>query len=278
MSLSDDMKSNGFISQLVQRISNIEEFVRKHQSVQHDSIPVSGWIPFQGTLTYSSADSPTFVISADSDLTGILSVGMRIKLDQSSTLYFGVTGVGSFSGGATLVTLFGGTGSGAYTLTNAAISNAFYSSEKEPFGFPADESIWRVVATDTTNLAQALPAANTYYNFLSISLPIGQWDVGYQTNTEVTITTAAVTNIGLRTTLSTANNSASDGEFTSSAATPFPIVVSGTSRYHASRKKTLTLVAKTTYYLNALVSSAATSLNMRGDIGSTMIVARWTGL
>lgn len=278
MSTQEEMKTNGLVSQLVQRISSIEEFVRKHQSVQHDSVPVSGWIPFVNTLTYSSADSPTFVISIDTDVTGFLSVGMRIKLDQSSTLYFGVTGVGAYSGGATLVTVFGGTGVGAYTLTNAAISNAFYSSEKEPFGFPMDESIWRVVAADITNLAQALPAANTYYNFLSISLPIGQWDVGYQTNTEVTITTAAVTNIGLRTTLSTANNSASDGEFTASNVVPFPIVVSGTSRYPASRKKTLTLVTKTTYYLNALVSSAATSLNMRGDIGSTMIVARWTGL
>lgn len=37
MSLSEDMKTNGLISQLVQRISSIEEFIRKHEVVLHST-------------------------------------------------------------------------------------------------------------------------------------------------------------------------------------------------------------------------------------------------
>jgi hypothetical protein len=64
------------------------------------------WIADENTWTYSSADDPTFVISVDADMTGLIGVGNRIELVQSgSTKYFIVTAVGTYSGGATLITV-----------------------------------------------------------------------------------------------------------------------------------------------------------------------------
>lgn len=88
----------------------------------------NGWIPLTGTFTYSSADSPTFVITTSVDLTGIVGLGMKIKLTQATTKYFIVTAITNNS-----ITMYGGTD---YTLTNSAISNVYYSMLKAPFGFP----------------------------------------------------------------------------------------------------------------------------------------------
>jgi hypothetical protein len=58
----------------------------------------SGWIPADGTWTFSSADAPTYVVSVNADMTGIISVGMKIKLTHATVKYFIVTAVGAFSG------------------------------------------------------------------------------------------------------------------------------------------------------------------------------------
>ena len=44
-----------------------------------DVVP-DGWIVSPGTWTYSSADAPIFVITVNTDLTGKIGVGDRIKL------------------------------------------------------------------------------------------------------------------------------------------------------------------------------------------------------
>ena len=44
----------------------------------------SGWLAILATLTYASADSPTFVVNTSTDLTSKISVGMKLKLTQST--------------------------------------------------------------------------------------------------------------------------------------------------------------------------------------------------
>lgn len=277
----DEIKNNGLISQIVNKISTLEEFVRNHQSVQHGAIPMDGWVPALNTWTYSSADSPTFVVSVNGDVTGIISVGMRIKLDQPSTKYFGVTAVGTYSGGVTLITVFGGTGSGAYTLDSSSISSVFYSPVKEPFGFPMDETLWSVSLVETTDKTQAAPVANTVYNLgaLSLSIPIGQWDVHFEVLTGVTSTPLAAVNTSINAALSTTNNSFSDPGLRAAVVVAIPAMVGAFVRATLSRRKVITLLAKTTYYLNASTNSAtAASLDFFGVATHTTIIARWTGL
>ena len=88
----------------------------------------NGWISARATLTYASASAPTFVCNTSIDLTARISVGMKIKLTQTTTKYFFVIAITS-----TTITLYGGTD---YTLTNTTISNVYFSSVQLPYGFP----------------------------------------------------------------------------------------------------------------------------------------------
>ncbi len=98
-----------------------------------------GWSPdITNTWSYSSADAPTFVISINADMTAVLSIGMRLRLTQTTVKYFIVTAVGAYSGGNTLVSVYGGVD---YTLANAAISTPYYSTAKAPIGFPMSLTI-----------------------------------------------------------------------------------------------------------------------------------------
>ena len=103
------------------------------------------WTSDSNTWTFSSADSPTFVISVNADMTALITAGTQIQLTQSATVkYFIVTAVGAYSGGATLITVYGGTD---YTLANSAITSPNYSYAKAPTGFPLSPAKWTV----TTN-------------------------------------------------------------------------------------------------------------------------------
>jgi hypothetical protein len=88
----------------------------------------NGWINTRATLTYSSTSGQNFVCSTSIDLTPRVSVGMKIKLTQTTTKYFYVTSITSNS-----ITLYGGA---TYSVLNATISNVYFSFIESPYGFP----------------------------------------------------------------------------------------------------------------------------------------------
>lgn len=277
--LEKDVKTNGFFSQIVQKISDLEEFVRSHKAIQHGGSSggsSAGWTAETNTWTFSSADAPIYVVSVNADMTAVISVGMRIRLvHNAATKYFIVHAVGAFSAGATLLTLYGGT---TYTLSATAITATYYSSEKVPFGFPANPDNWTVSATSTSNCTVATPAANTWYGGAlltpagpSIAVPIGSWLATKDCVGFVIITIAAIGAISIRTTLSNANNTESDNEFHSITLATMPI---GTVQQFSShwRQKIITVSVKTTYFVNVLTgATGATNISLRGDIAKTII-------
>lgn len=91
----------------------------------------TGWttVPNFVTLTYASAT--TFTMSGD--WTGILAIGDRLRLTNSTTKYFYVTGL-SVASNITTVTVMAGTD---YTLASGAISGLYYSKAAAPSAFPA---------------------------------------------------------------------------------------------------------------------------------------------
>lgn len=234
---------------------------------------LDGWISGSGTWSYSSADSPTFVISINADVTALIGVGDRIKLTQTTAKYFIVTAVGAWSGSATLVTVYGGTD---YTLANAAISSPYYSHAKIPFGFPQDPDKWTVSASNSVNANKTPPSANTWYGGagltntgISIDVPIGIWKGFYKGVLESTDTT--VTDYNIYSTLSTANNTESDTNNTFFVALTVP---SGTYKVWSvvSPPVIINVAAKTTYYMNIKTStSTADSIHIRGDVVPTII-------
>lgn len=239
-------------------------------SVLYKGMLSNGWITSEETWSYSSADSPTFIASVNADMTTKISVGTKLWLTQTTSKFFIVTAVGSYSGGATLITMYGGTD---YTLANAAITSPYYSYGRSPFGFPSAEDKWTVTMTDSSDRTQTTPTINQWYNpgSLTISIPIGVWRTTYKVLQRVSRASATSTN--MVTTLSTANNTESDADFTT-----FETLAgaSGTLTLLTTQTctpKVLTLASKTSYFLNCRTTAGADSIGHRGDSGTTVVKA-----
>ncbi len=214
------------------------------------------WLATPGTLTYSSADAPTYVVTTSVDMTATICVGMKMRVVQgATTLYLIVTAIS-----ATTITLYGGTD---YVVANAAITAAYYSPHRAPIGFPMDPLKWSVIVSSTTRRTQSSPVNGTWYNGENIIIPIGSWRTSYQVDVNTTKNAATVTDI--YTTLSTANNSESDTSYSTYTSHGG---ASGTQDHYImiQRQKDLLLAAKTTYYLNMKSSTTAGGIEMRNDI------------
>lgn len=214
----------------------------------------SGWIAL-GACTYETADAPTFQFSIAADVTGFIGVGNRIKLTQTTVKYFIVTAVGAYSGGKTIITVYGGTD---YTLANAVITSPFFSIAKAPFGFPLSEIKWRVRLTDTATRTQASPVVGTVYNLgsLSISAPIGVWK---PVISALIYTSKAVPPTNMYLALSTANNSISNTAMMGGA---YGTGITAFSSIHKT-DDVITVSSKTTYYL-VEKTDGADSINIAG--------------
>jgi hypothetical protein len=146
---------------------------------------LDGWIPVAETWTYASADDPTFTFTITGDYTARYSVGMKIKLTQTTVKYFIITAI-SYSDPSTTVTVYGGTD---YDLADAAITLPNYSMVKAPYGFPMSPTKWTETFTDGTDRYQTNPTASTYYgggntwtsgSNITVTANIGAWDIdGY---------------------------------------------------------------------------------------------------
>ena len=203
----------------------------------------SGWIEVFETWTYASADAPTFTFTVVGDKSTKYYPGMRIKLTQTTVKYFIITGV-VYSSPNTMITVYGGTD---YTLANEAIIYPYYSSAKAPAGFPLDPTKWTVLLTDSTDRHQSNPVKDTIYNpgSLSISIPIGIWNVSFQAILVCTASSGQFTDIygGLSTSLVAFDNQALRGRGYLGGPT------TGIFIGLLYRSTVLNIVSKTTYYV-----------------------------
>ena len=238
----------------------------------------SGWISANETWTYASADTPTYTFTVAADVTTKYSAGMKIMFTQTQVKYGIITAVSTFSGGNTTITVLMSMASagGAVDnsgLANAAISANFYSTMKTPYSFPMSPNRWTVQATDVTERIQNTPTANTWYNAnaaLSLSVPIGSWELGYECCGQQYKTSQTAT--AYQTTLSTANNTESETEYTTQVYAQIFAAAGNTVFNSTTRTMVVDLAAKTTYYLNIRTEVASsTSLHIRGDRAETKI-------
>lgn len=230
-----------------------------------------GWITETRTWTYASGTGTnvgTFTV-AGVDLTAVYNVGDRVKFTQTTVKYGIITKV-AFSTDTT-VTIYMGTD---YTIANAAISANAISHDRSPVGFPTDPSKWTITTTDTATNTQTSPVNGTWYNpgSTSITLPIGVWRTSYEAQL-ITVSNAAQTQLSGFSTLSTANNTESDAEFTAEA---MLYGASGALRlgYTVRREKTLVITSSTPYYLNTRTGvGSQASVGFEGAVVTTKIRA-----
>lgn len=204
----------------------------------------TGWLSAGEDWTFASADSPTFTFTISGDKSAKYSPGMRIRIDQSGIKYFIITSV-SYSSPDTTITVYGGTD---YTMTSATIESPCYSMLKAPVGFPLSPTKWSVSLVDSVDRYQNNPVKDTVYNpgSLSITLPIGVWNVFFQVVSVCAAASGAYTDIysGLSTSLSSFNNQSLRGR--TYLATNGG---GGISIGNITRSTILTLTSRTTYYV-----------------------------
>lgn len=239
--------------------------------------PLDGWAAMTQTLTYSSVDGPTGVVTTGGvDLTSVIPVGAWLKFTQTTVKKFKVTAID-----ATTITFYGGTD---FTLVNAAITLPSYSLVKSPVGVDTSPAKWAETLKDTSSRSQASPTSGTWYNpgSLTLAFPIGAWIATFTGSMQGIVTAPAAqasNQLQVRATLSTANNSESDSDLTSSgfAVATEESLTNLTAAFPFARPpKTIVVAAKTSYFANVTVSLGSNTFNsvaLRGDQSPTIIRA-----
>lgn len=219
------------------------------------------------TFTYVSWDCSVYtgVVNSNLDLTPYLSVGMKIKFTQNSTIkYAFITAITS-----TQLTLFLGTD---YSLNNSAISNSYYSMLKAPFGFPLNPDKWSVTKTSNVRTLLTTVVVGTVYNLasLKISVPIGLFNFIATGCCFITHTAnnSADFIISLSTSATSISNSGNNVFIAS--------LVSSGAVASININKLITNTAKVDYYLVETVTYATTtvsSLDLRGENQTVILKA-----
>lgn len=230
----------------------------------------TGWINYSGTMPISGTlDDPSFeLVFEDIDLTSQIYVGMRVRYTQS-TVKYGIVTKKAFSTDTT-ITIYGGTDYDLVSTGTTAVSAFSFSSAKSPAGFPTNPEKWTVEVNNSSNNSQSSPVNGTWYNLgsVNINIPIGSWDVIYQV--PLYVERAANGLLAAKVTLSTANNTESNSNYTSE------IQSSNGTAMHTTifRQLFLLLTTKQTYYLNSNVFIASqTAVGNRGDVSPINIKA-----
>ena len=216
----------------------------------------NGWCFTTAQPSYTSADAPSYVVTFASGIANsLVSIGMKVKLtDASTTKYFIITGTATGGGGELIVNLYGGTD---YTLSGGAITNFAFSDKKVPFGFPMSPTKWSVRIDATAAVSLNSPTTNQWYNVLSLSVPIGSWNLSYS---GVFSTTASGTSpnrcyVGCGTTSAATGDSDMECFVGMNTGLTAAIVLTP-----ARSSKNILLTSKTSYYLNMMTTQAATYL------------------
>lgn len=266
----------------------MDEALDQHETAITDLEGVvyrSGWIPMGVTLTYSSLDNPTGVVTSSADISTILSVGMKIRfVNGGNTIYGIVTAIS----GTTITFLHeiaptsasAGGGTAALTaMANSAITAPFFSYQRAPYGFPMDERKWTFETSSTSDLASSGSSTNTWYNpsGYAISIPIGSWFTSYYLAAKSTRSSTTAQDIMVS--LSTATGSESDVDFSSYSSTLAGGNGANTltliSQMH--KAKAIVLAAKTAYYLIIKAPTYATDgLTFVGTLSKTVTRAKCT--
>jgi hypothetical protein len=217
-----------------------------------------GWVPISAsvTLTYASVNT----INTSADLTGSISVGMRLQITQTTVKYFIVVAITS-----SLITVYGGTD---YTVANATITSPYYSFQKAPYGMNISPAKWALGQFKDTTIRNQNPAtAGVWYNLGSaqIVLPIGAWLVSY--NISFQCNTAA--GVLMSADLATTGNASATDDF----AQGFSVTGVTTGEGGICTQTQFIVVAAQTTYLLYFMSSGTINMYIRGDVSPTTIRA-----
>lgn len=183
---------------------------------------------------------------------------------------YGIVTANSFSTNTTLTVQVP---EGCAIPTSGGVSSIYYSTQDVPYGFPRDKGKWDVETLELGgSFSQSSPASGTWYNILTLTVPVGAWNISYRVAPNANAN--ASHQWRLRTTLSTANNSESDSATT--VYQTFNMTTGGASNsstpeFAAQTSKSLS--SQTVYYLNISPTVSSMGTIVTSSSGSNKVVA-----
>jgi len=235
-----------------------------------------GWIYPNVQPTRTAADDPTYTAQfAGIDLSAYLVEGAPVKWTQNSIVRYGwISSAPSYSGGNTTVTILTRLDSTSAnydmldTSTYPATVFAWGFPRRPGTGFPTAESYWTLSVSDTSLRTQASPTAGTWYNLGSVNIvrPTGRFFMSYSVT--LYADRAAAGGVDQISTLSTANNSESDGGFSNVFYAAAVTALQNQSRVN----NRLVSGAKATHYLNSKVNTSGLTTLINGNNNSTLTI------
>lgn len=117
-----------------------------------------------------------------------------------------------YSAPNTVVTVYTGN---ANVIPNMTLNSPFYSGQKIPYNFPAERNKWYTeMKVPIGSISQGTPTGSVWYNIGGVKLPvpIGAWDLSWKSGIYTNETSG--TNGNVFGTLSKANNTEDDNDFT----------------------------------------------------------------
>jgi hypothetical protein len=182
--------------------------------------------------------------------------------DLTLTKYALVT-ASSYSAPTTTVTIYSGTD---HTMMNATVSNAYYSTQKAPYGFPLGQEKWSVDVTFSGANMTATTTANNWVNpgSKTISVPIGKWNVLW--GGAVSQANSASEIFSARAALSTSANSVSDNDLVGGALMRAAAISAQLA--NITKNKDVSLSVKTVYYLIATIAQGGGTITVGFDVSA----------
>jgi len=144
-----------------------------------DVVGISGgWIPAIGSYSIGSDADGLDYISVAQGMIDVLSEGMRIKVDQDATTYYGI--IHDVDDTNDKIGVFLSVESNTRNRLNGnTISNLYWSREKFPHDFPANPNSWRFQETSTNNDGTSSTSYVRVLTSFSLTVPLGAWKIGW---------------------------------------------------------------------------------------------------
>lgn len=131
--------------------------------------------------------------------------------------------------------------------TSGGISAVYYSTQKVPYGFPVSRGKWRIEYNQIGRTYVVAASITSWYNANDkITVPVGEWEIGYSGS--VTVTASAAAYIAAEYTMSTANNT--EGDKRLRRLSPETSATSDASAGSVSASAPVSLSAQTDYFFN----------------------------
>jgi len=164
-----------------------------HQTLTGSETSLISAYSFNNSITDLNANANNLTANGSAVATATDSpYGGQADGTISSTIDYGIITKTAFSTNTTLTVQVP---EGCAIPTSGGVSAVSYSTQKVPYGWPAQTGKWRVETLAGTSITVGIAGINVWYSsvgLFALNVPIGSWQRGYQGNFRLNSTVSGV--------------------------------------------------------------------------------------